>query len=784
MKSNNAKAGDLSQSIGFHCLLICLVTILFQGLLLTNDGTNWDSWYVISLTKSRHWATIKDYFNSAGVASYLYFFKAMGTFNNPISAFMCGTFTCALANNILIYIASIRLTTISKSEALCITLLATAIPVYNAAQDLVMLPFALGFTLFLVASILTQSSIQTKGWRHWCLRLSAVFLFFASFTNASLLVLFGGLYILALFRYQQTRIISFRSALLKFPIAYPELLILPPAYWAFRNMVTPQYGWYASYNSPLANLKKIPGNLWSFINVPLFHAKQSFLWIAHHPFAVLIIIGVTIGAVRFTPKTMSFQRGSTPTSTFVWFGSLLLFFAVFPFAAAGKHFAWMQLGENSHYFIQAGLPCSILLFAGIRFVFTRNNLQSAPYIFPTVAFVVMIFGCQLQGYYIAERAEWIFSRSVLHNAAQNEAIRASSLIAVQGFSFAKQTVYGLYGFADALGGMTRYVTASAPQNQKFFTAPEIGKALLATTLLPNEFTRIDPSGQQVFLVAERNRGDATDWDLVKRYLSLKYFGPQKAFDDFLASLTTQQVYLLKPRTIIQSNPEPLNTEAPPNGIPESDFINGSGIRMKRLPSGWWASKFETTQAQYSQVMGHNPSLFKDPARPVECVSWNNATEFCRKLTEQENRAGRLPFGFVYRLPTIAEFDYLSDGSSITQAVMSETESRWFTAPVGSLPANRFGLHDTLGNVWEWCYDWWDTPHRFKAAKGGSWVNRASDLVSVEVPNGLGDSYSRANADRLSGPFRRDDPDQGFWDRGYRCILAPPVSKEIPYIGNR
>src|ERR1035441_8684877 len=69
-------------------------------------------------------------------------------------------------------------------------------------------------------------------------------------------------------------------------------------------------------------------------------------------------------------------------------------------------------------------------------------------------------------------------------------------------------------------------------------------------------------------------------------------------------------------------------------------------------------KYEVTQGQYEAVMGSNRSYFKGNTKlPVEEVSWEDATNFCTKLTEQERQAGRLPAGQVYRLPTEAEWEY-------------------------------------------------------------------------------------------------------------------------------
>ena len=158
---------------------------------------------------------------------------------------------------------------------------------------------------------------------------------------------------------------------------------------------------------------------------------------------------------------------------------------------------------------------------------------------------------------------------------------------------------------------------------------------------------------------------------------------------------------------------------------------------------------QVTQGQYEKVMGTNPSRFQDVEiigsstnYPVECVSWEDAVEFCEKLSDllEEKKAGR-----VYRLPTEAEWEYACRAGSETAYSFGEsTESlgdyAWFfdnsedqTHPVGEKKPNAWGLYDMQGNVWEWCSDWYDEYPKgavsdptgpkegsYRVLRGGSW----------------------------------------------------------------
>ena len=139
-------------------------------------------------------------------------------------------------------------------------------------------------------------------------------------------------------------------------------------------------------------------------------------------------------------------------------------------------------------------------------------------------------------------------------------------------------------------------------------------------------------------------------------------------------------------------------------------------------------KYEVTQAQWRAVMdGANPSRFKGDERPVENVSWDDAQKFLSRLNAGNS-------GKPYRSPTEAEWEYAARGGTSTpywwgkdigkaKANCGGCGSQWDnkeTAPVGSFPANPFGLYDTVGNVWEWVQDCSHGSYQGAPADGSEW----------------------------------------------------------------
>jgi formylglycine-generating enzyme required for sulfatase activity len=155
-------------------------------------------------------------------------------------------------------------------------------------------------------------------------------------------------------------------------------------------------------------------------------------------------------------------------------------------------------------------------------------------------------------------------------------------------------------------------------------------------------------------------------------------------------------------------------------LSEKDRFDAETPHAVTLTDGYWLGKHEVTQAQWEKVMGSNPSEFKGADRPVETVSWTDVTSFCNKVTASERRAGRLPAGMAYQLPTEAQWEYacragtktgFSFGDELTAKDANYAHGGFGTglqrtSNVGEYPANPWGFHDMHGNVWEWCADWY------------------------------------------------------------------------------
>ncbi len=183
-------------------------------------------------------------------------------------------------------------------------------------------------------------------------------------------------------------------------------------------------------------------------------------------------------------------------------------------------------------------------------------------------------------------------------------------------------------------------------------------------------------------------------------------------------------------------------------------VSVEGLQHEVSVSSFYMGKYEVTQAQWRTVatklpkvkidLNPDPSYFKGDNLPVERVSWEEAIEFCDRLSKAT--------GKTYRLPTEAEWEYACRAGTTGPYAGELNSMAWYdsnsgnkTHPVGTKQENGFGLYDMHGNVWEWCMDWYsenyysqrvsDNPTgpsagSFRLIRGGSWVGNAQDCRSA------------------------------------------------------
>lgn len=279
---------------------------------------------------------------------------------------------------------------------------------------------------------------------------------------------------------------------------------------------------------------------------------------------------------------------------------------------------------------------------------------------------------------------------------------------------------------------------------------------------------------------------------------------KKIFLPLLALSLTFSVFAIEPEMLESINSKMILMDAGSFEMGSNDFEkNETPVHTVELKS-FYILNTEVTQEEYKAVIGHNFSNNKGEKLPVEEVSWYDAVIFCNKLSlasglnpvyslngntnvdewgdvpriDASQEAKDLWNSIVcdfnangYRLPTEAEWEYAAGGNSLVDLATSawyKANSEEITHAVGEQSANKNGLYDMNGNVWEWCQDWY------------SWYTHADGVNDVDnsgrkIRRGgsiLSDEVFCRNANRASSV-----PELRGIDLGFRVVRANIDSEE-------
>ncbi len=226
------------------------------------------------------------------------------------------------------------------------------------------------------------------------------------------------------------------------------------------------------------------------------------------------------------------------------------------------------------------------------------------------------------------------------------------------------------------------------------------------------------------------------------------------------------------RLVQQDPPEP-GEQAMFAGIdfvwcPPGSFTMGAPIKGDEEPGhvvtfsqGFWMSKYEITQAQWTAVMGSNPSQFREDSRPVENMSWNDIVD-PEGYLEKLNAANP---GLGFRLPSESEWEYACRAGTTAPYYWGDEASNeygWYdgnsdvagvkqTHTAGGKLPNAWGLYDMSGNVWEWVQDRYHATYNGAPTDGTAWLSEEGALDANRVLRGGGfpsvlESMRSANRD--------------------------------------
>jgi formylglycine-generating enzyme required for sulfatase activity len=221
---------------------------------------------------------------------------------------------------------------------------------------------------------------------------------------------------------------------------------------------------------------------------------------------------------------------------------------------------------------------------------------------------------------------------------------------------------------------------------------------------------------------------------------------------------------------------------------EAERRGNEGPQQRVELQSFFLGQTPVTQAQWKEVaswpqvdlkLNPNAGRFKGPNRPVEQVSWEEAMEFCRRLSQRTK--------LVYTLPSEAQWEYACRAGTTTPFAFGDTltpdlanydgnytyesgpkgQYRQQTTDVGSFAGNAWGLQDMHGNVWEWCLDHWHNSYTGAPADGSAWTAGGGTSRLLRGGSWYGDPANCRSAYRSNGR-----PDGRGYSLGFRVCCLP------------
>ena len=225
-------------------------------------------------------------------------------------------------------------------------------------------------------------------------------------------------------------------------------------------------------------------------------------------------------------------------------------------------------------------------------------------------------------------------------------------------------------------------------------------------------------------------------------------------------------------------------------IPSGTFLMGwadarnhdeSPAHQVTISRGFLIGKYEVTAGEWKTVMGKEPPGFTADYLPAQFITWNDAQEFIRRLNQKND-------GYIYRLPTEAEWEYACRAGTKSAFSFGDTIStdqanyngntvfgngqkgvyRERPVPVGSFPANAFGLCDMHGNCNQWCQDWYDHNYYRKSPRNDP-VNETASAMRVLRSGSWGSYPGICRSAHRSG----STPDYRNNTIGFRVVMSLP-----------
>ncbi|MFO0968020.1 MAG: hypothetical protein U0793_20890 [Gemmataceae bacterium] len=556
-------------SFVFHPLAILALTALAcHALLPFTDYICYDDLWLTNWAVHGDYDHMKTIYSESGKVTVYWYFRLLSAFGFDPAACKLFGIVLSFGCGCLVYAIAARTRFVTRLDALFLGMVTIAFPAYKLIGGFVYSNYEFSYFVFLLAAFLVLRAEEWTGLCHWLGRLGGLLLFAMSFNLASLLMFYGGFFLLAVLLYQQRKGLAFYNVPLGYICRRLDMLLLPFVYWIAKNMLEPTHDHYADYNQPKLSLKTllelyktVPSVLTDpFALIAALSLKKKLALLGVVIPIVVYIVSLAARRVREADAAGDIDDRNRVSGScrlrraagLLGFGLVLFVLGSAPYIAVNKGFG--PFGVASTHTILLPLPIAIVLLAVGSAVPHRSTgwlpralsgLLSA-----SVAFCLVAWATSWWHNCLSLQALKVRNDSIMRYVHNNPAARSCSVFFVQNRLRIPRTPDDIHTWTwtyleCGLDGEPRSIAFNGlpltSSGQTYSTSVEDVVKYIDETTLAYAMTSINPNGPKGMLLIRQGPGFRTSASAALKYLYFRHFAPDR-MGPFLDSVTEAKFF--------------------------------------------------------------------------------------------------------------------------------------------------------------------------------------------------------------------------------------------------
>ncbi len=400
-----------------NILFLLLATCVLHGLILLNRGVFWDGWRIWNALTAGDGSELTTLFVQRGQPALAWFHLAMGQLPDIIVGYRLVVFVSLFFSALVTLHILRKHVRLDPPTSMAIVLLWLAYPPNGVLFELINAPYPLCYLLFLLGVLAYLEALGRPPLHRFALTMASVILIYPAFTLDSLLVFYGGLFVV-LIRHQALLAKADGAGCIRRVVRHLPLLLVPVTYWMVKKWLTPSHGEGLGYNSLSWSVPEVGThfvrNIYYSVLIPLDGALQVFV---DHPLAaVSLMLVVLLAYPKWAPWTHADVGEERHNVRMLVDGAILLVAGILPYALVRKSSA--PNGWDMRLAILTGLPLALLVAGLARMLVTQTTGGMRRGAVVVVTLVLVGLSSNLIGNHLGWHYRWVHDVALIHALSQ------------------------------------------------------------------------------------------------------------------------------------------------------------------------------------------------------------------------------------------------------------------------------------------------------------------------------------------------------------------------------